>query len=155
MSLHTTTTGSFALTKYSRSYGGSAGHNQLVSENGWQHFTNPVMKLLLDVKKSPSSGELLSLRLRILWCIEMQASDMQVDQREVIFVRAFHVVSRETQRRETSCRKTWNCCRSRRCPHFEHPIVRTRDFPSGQCIATLSLAFATSIQKRLHLALSR
>lgn len=85
MSLHTTTTGSFALTKYSRSYGGSAGHNQLVSENGWQHFTNPVMKLLLDVKKSPSSGELLSLRLRILWCIEMQASDMQVDQREVIF----------------------------------------------------------------------
>ncbi|KAI6157796.1 hypothetical protein BKA82DRAFT_4061592 [Pisolithus tinctorius] len=85
MSLHTTTTGSFALTKYSRSYGGSAGHNQLVPENEWQHFTNPVMKLLLDVKKSPSSGELLSLRLRILWCIEMQASDMQVDQREVIF----------------------------------------------------------------------
>lgn len=85
MSLHTTTTALFALTKYSRSYGGGATHSQHASENEWQHFTNPVMKLLLDVKKCPSSGELLSLRLRILWCIDMQAIDMQVDQREVVF----------------------------------------------------------------------
>lgn len=85
MSLHTTTTALFALTKYSRSYGGGATHSQLAAENEWQHFTNPIMKLLLDVKKSPSSGELLSLRLRIFWCIDMQAIDMQVDQREVVF----------------------------------------------------------------------
>ncbi|KAI6104043.1 hypothetical protein EDD16DRAFT_1492858 [Pisolithus croceorrhizus] len=85
MSLHTTTTALFSLTKYSRSYGGSATHSQLAAENEWQHFTNPVMKLLLEVKKSPSSGELLSLRLRILWCIDMQAVDTQVDQREVVF----------------------------------------------------------------------
>ncbi|KAI6021431.1 hypothetical protein BKA83DRAFT_674614 [Pisolithus microcarpus] len=79
--LHTTTTALFALTKYSR----GATHSQLAAENEWQHFTNPIMKLLLDVKKSPSSGELLSLRLRIFWCIDMQAIDMQVDQREVVF----------------------------------------------------------------------
>ncbi|KAI6106356.1 hypothetical protein EDD16DRAFT_1745865 [Pisolithus croceorrhizus] len=91
MSLHTTTTALFSLTKYSRSYGGSATHSQLAAENEWQHFTNPVMKLLLEVKKSPSSGELLSLRLRILWCIDMQAVDTQVDQREVVFVGVSHV----------------------------------------------------------------
>ena len=32
----------------------------------WQHFTNPVIRLVLDVKTS-SSAEIESVRLRILW----------------------------------------------------------------------------------------
>lgn len=43
------------------------------------------MKLHLDAKKSPS-GELMSLRMRILWNIEMQGGDIDADQREVVFV---------------------------------------------------------------------
>ena len=43
------------------------------------------MKLRLDAKKSPP-GELISLRMKILWNIEMQGSDIDVDQREVVFV---------------------------------------------------------------------
>ena len=86
MSLSTTTTASFILTKYSRSYSSPSSQNQPAAENSeWQHFTNPVMKLHLDAKKSPS-GELMSLRMRILWNIEMQGGDIDADQREVVFV---------------------------------------------------------------------
>lgn len=39
----------------------------------WQHFTNPVIRLVLDVKTS-SSGEIESVRLRIMWQMN---SDME------------------------------------------------------------------------------
>ncbi|KAG6335578.1 hypothetical protein ID866_3518 [Astraeus odoratus] len=87
MSLRTTTTASFVLTKYSRSYGtlsSAQGQPASASENEWRHFTNPVIKLLLDAQKS-LSGELSSLRLRILWSLDMQGADMDIDQREVVF----------------------------------------------------------------------
>ncbi|KAL4078394.1 hypothetical protein V8B97DRAFT_1865892 [Scleroderma yunnanense] len=84
MSLSTTTTASFILTKYSRSYASASTRNQPATENEWQHFTNPVVRLHLDAKKSPS-GELISLRLRIVWSIEMQGNDVNADHREVVF----------------------------------------------------------------------
>ena len=78
------------LTKYSRSYSSPSTQNK-AAESEWQHFTNPVMRLHLDAKKSPSE-ELISLRMRILWNIEMQGSDVDVDQREVVFVGTFPTV---------------------------------------------------------------
>jgi hypothetical protein len=74
------TTETHTLAKYSRSYGlgGDA--------NDWQHFVNPIIKIVLDMKKSPK-GELTSVRLRILWFMNDGNDSMDVDQREVVFVR--------------------------------------------------------------------
>lgn len=80
MSNHSTTltsTATHTLLKYSRSYASSE----------WQHFVNPVIKLLLEVKKS-SQGELTSFRLRILWFMGSGNEGMDSDQREVSFVRS-------------------------------------------------------------------
>jgi hypothetical protein len=41
----------------------------------WQHFTNPVIRLVLDVKTS-SSAEIESVRLRIMWHMN---SDIETD----------------------------------------------------------------------------
>ncbi|KIJ68142.1 hypothetical protein HYDPIDRAFT_173798 [Hydnomerulius pinastri MD-312] len=85
MSHYTTTTASYILSKYSRSYPSTSSlQSQPSAESDWQHFTNPVLRLFLDVKKSPS-GDLVSMRLRILWNIDVDSSDMNIDQREVIF----------------------------------------------------------------------
>jgi len=83
MSQHSTTlmtTEVHNLVKYSRSYGLGADTNE------WQHFVNPVIKVLLDAKKSPK-GELTSVRLRILWLMNTGNDAVDVDRREVVFVR--------------------------------------------------------------------
>ncbi|KIK83307.1 hypothetical protein PAXRUDRAFT_704291 [Paxillus rubicundulus Ve08.2h10] len=86
MSHYTTTTASYILSKYSRSYSSpsSVQGGQTQVESDWQHFTNPVMTLFLDVKKSPSK-DLVSVRVRILWSMDIGSGDMHEDRREVVF----------------------------------------------------------------------
>ena len=84
MSQHsTTTTETHTLIKYSRSYGLGADPHE------WQHFVNPVIKVLLEMKKSPK-GDLTSVRLRILWLMNSGNDSMDVDKREITFVRLSH-----------------------------------------------------------------
>ena len=69
-----TGTSTYILSKYSRSYPAkqtmNKTHTQTQTGPGttseWQHFTNPVIRLVLDVKTS-SSAEMESVRLRIIW----------------------------------------------------------------------------------------
>ncbi|KAG9316611.1 dehydratase family-domain-containing protein [Chiua virens] len=88
MSHSITTTVSYIINKYSRSYPSASLRSSLgaqtLIDSEWQHFTNPVMKIILEAKKSPS-GQLVSMRLKILWGLHTEPSDLQVDHREVIF----------------------------------------------------------------------
>ena|SRR5882762_7835437 len=89
--LHSTTsTGSYTLTKYSRSYppSSAAQSTQIacsVNDLEWQHFVNPVMTLVLDIKKS-TYDVLESVRLRILWYMSSGPDAMDIDQSQVVFV---------------------------------------------------------------------
>ncbi|KAJ3762364.1 hypothetical protein EV360DRAFT_35811 [Lentinula raphanica] len=78
MSHSTTTTATYVLVKYSRSY--PQGVQETNSE--WQHYTKPTLKLILDVKKSLSTGELESVFLRIIWSMENSYAQ---DQSELTF----------------------------------------------------------------------
>ncbi len=77
----------YELTKYSRAYSQPTNQGSVQTELEWQHFANPVIRLTLDMKKS-SEGRLESLRLRIIWKFSAGADAMDVDQNEVVFVRA-------------------------------------------------------------------
>ncbi|KAH9485492.1 hypothetical protein JR316_0002400 [Psilocybe cubensis] len=96
MSHSTIGTSSFLLSKYSRSYpvkrtlGQKA---QIPSQAGpettaeWQHFTNPIIRLILDVK-STADSEIESVKLRILWelnyGIENGANQQDVEDLELL-----------------------------------------------------------------------
>ncbi|KAF4572651.1 hypothetical protein EYR36_007161 [Pleurotus pulmonarius] len=70
MAHSTTTTASHILTKYSKCYVPAHSPTQSSQTDGageWQHFVNPVLELVLDIKKSRLNNELESVRLRILW----------------------------------------------------------------------------------------
>ena len=84
MSLSTTTTAAYILTKYSRSYPTTTSR-PTPSESDWQHFTNPTIRLVLDVRKS-RLGELESYRMRVIWSIDSDPSMMELDHRDVTFV---------------------------------------------------------------------
>jgi len=71
------------LAKYSRSYPHTSSSDPNVDAE-WQHFVNPVIRLLLDIKKS-LKGELESVRLRILWSMNSGDESMDIDQRDVGF----------------------------------------------------------------------
>lgn len=88
MSHSTTSTTSYVLTKYSRAYPTLATKNEAEAE--WQHFTNPVIRLVLDVVKK-EGGELESYRVRVLWTLSSGTTSdaMDVDQREIVFVSAY------------------------------------------------------------------
>ncbi len=75
----TTTTATYVLQKYSRSYPQSNNDNN----SEWQHFTNPIIRLILDVRKSSAKSELESVLLRIVW--SMDNSDPH-DRNELTFV---------------------------------------------------------------------
>ena len=85
MSLSTTSTTTFELLKYSRAYSHSSQASQ-PQELEWQHFVNPVIRLLLDTKKA-SDGRLESYKVRIVWTFSAGLDSMDVDGREVVFVR--------------------------------------------------------------------
>ncbi|KAJ3999648.1 hypothetical protein F5050DRAFT_1564688 [Lentinula boryana] len=78
MSHSTTTTATYVLAKYSRSYPKSVQD----TNSEWQHYTKPTLKLILDVKKSLTSGELESVFLRIIWSMEDSYAQ---DQSELTF----------------------------------------------------------------------
>ncbi|KAI0695480.1 hypothetical protein BC835DRAFT_1414870 [Cytidiella melzeri] len=84
MSLSTTSTTAYVLTKYSRAYPSHTNTTDLDAE--WQHYTNPVIRLVLDLKKK-GNGELESYRVRVLWSINQVASleAMDVDRHDVVF----------------------------------------------------------------------
>lgn len=88
MSYSTTATATYVISKYSRSYpSNSSAQTQSKSDasaSDWQHFTNPVIRLILDTKKS-SSGDLESVRLRILWQMSAGNMDDVSNQPEVVF----------------------------------------------------------------------
>ncbi|KAK2464211.1 hypothetical protein APHAL10511_003668 [Amanita phalloides] len=75
MAHSTTATSSYVLNKYSRSYPASA-HTYA----DWQHFTNPEIRLVLDVERS-SNSDLRGVRLRVVW--NMKDGDSQ--QPQVVF----------------------------------------------------------------------
>lgn len=77
MSHSTTATSTYVLGKYSRSY-----PTQESQASEWQHFTNPVIRLVLDVKKAT---ELESVRLRILWTMDPAHIASNSDQKEMVF----------------------------------------------------------------------
>ncbi|GBE81165.1 hypothetical protein BKA93DRAFT_755996 [Sparassis latifolia] len=81
MSFSNTATTTYHLVKYSRSYPQPSG---AVGPEEWQHFVNPILRLALDVKKSPG-GDLESFRLRVLWSLDSQTDSANADQREVVF----------------------------------------------------------------------
>jgi len=82
MSSHSTTaTATYVLQKYSRSYPPTKENNN----SEWQHFTNPTIRLILDIKKS-SDAKLESVRLRIIWSMNASNDDLS-DRNEVVFVR--------------------------------------------------------------------
>ncbi|KAI0093273.1 hypothetical protein BDY19DRAFT_923038, partial [Irpex rosettiformis] len=84
MSLSTTSTAAYTLTKYSRAYPSQT--SRLEADVEWQHFTNPVMQLVLDIKKK-ASGEPESYRVRVLWFLNqgIAADAMEIDRHEVVF----------------------------------------------------------------------
>ncbi|KAF7793873.1 hypothetical protein EIP86_004995 [Pleurotus ostreatoroseus] len=86
LSTSTTSTSAYILTKYSRAYPSASKIQE--SDAEWQHFTNPTIRLVLDMRKS-SSGELESYRCRVLWCLSSGDDSMDIDQNEVTFVGAY------------------------------------------------------------------
>ncbi|KAG2361416.1 hypothetical protein BDR07DRAFT_1287214 [Suillus spraguei] len=84
MAQFTTTTVTYQLVKYSRSYPTSSSSSQNpATDTEWQHFVHPVINLYLDAKKS-SAGNLVSVRLRIVWNFDSSTNNKDgVDQREI------------------------------------------------------------------------
>ncbi|PPQ98795.1 hypothetical protein CVT24_003353 [Panaeolus cyanescens] len=72
MNHSTTGTFTYSISKYSRSYPPATATtpgSDPASE--WQHFTNPVIRLVLDVKTATTTNELEAVRLRVLWKMDM------------------------------------------------------------------------------------
>lgn len=93
MSHSTTKTSSYALSKYSRAYPGRrnlqnpsvTAPEQIIQE--WQHYTNPVIRVLLDTKLSRNK-DVESVRLRILWQIN-PGDEAEPGQQDVVFASSF------------------------------------------------------------------
>jgi hypothetical protein len=127
MSRSTTGTSSYILSKYSRSYPTkpkrTINNTQNLTQPGletsseWQHFTNPVIRLVLDVKTS-SSAEIESVRLRIMWHMN---SDIENDfnNSAVAFASLFGFIILLLGFILTiyglEIRRTWISCLSRSC----------------------------------------
>ena len=85
MSRTTISTTVHLISKYSRAYSINPTGSQ--NQDGeWQHFSNPVLKVVLDVRRSEAGDRLESFRLRVLWNMNAEGDAMDVDQREFVFV---------------------------------------------------------------------
>ncbi|KAF7363855.1 hypothetical protein MSAN_01043500 [Mycena sanguinolenta] len=62
----TTETTTYVLEKYSRAYT----PKQSSGSSEWQHFTNPILRLILDSKLSPEKTADSSLRMRVVWTMD-------------------------------------------------------------------------------------
>jgi len=69
MAYTTTATTTYPLLKYSRSYPNVGGNTTTTTTHDWQHFTNPSLRLVLDVTKTEKS-ELRSIRIKVIWTIQ-------------------------------------------------------------------------------------
>ena len=69
MAYTTTATTTYSLLKYSRSYPIGGGNTTTTTTHDWQHFTNPSLRLVLDVTKTEKS-ELRSVRIKVIWTIQ-------------------------------------------------------------------------------------
>ncbi|KAG1781952.1 hypothetical protein EV702DRAFT_496349 [Suillus placidus] len=86
MAQFTTTTATYPLAKCSRSYPTSSSSSQNPATHAeWQHFVHPLVNLYLDAKKS-SSGNLVSVCLRIIWKFHSSTNSTDADQRETTLV---------------------------------------------------------------------
>lgn len=90
MAQFTTTSVTYPLAKYSRSYPTSSPSNSQnpAIDAEWQHFVHPVINLYLDAKKS-SAGDLVSVRFRVVWNFDSNTNSVGVDQREIILVDSY------------------------------------------------------------------
>lgn len=84
MAHSTTATSTYVLAKYSRSYPSKTSTQSQDTCSEWQHFTNPLISLILDIKKS-GDNELESMRLRILWQINHDGPEDGLNNKEVVF----------------------------------------------------------------------
>lgn len=89
MSLSTTSSAVFNLTKYSRCYPSTDPASQQSEQ--WQHYSNPVLKISLDAKKrlsgSGNGDDFESYRLRVTWSIANTSDDIDMNPRDIVFVR--------------------------------------------------------------------
>jgi len=85
MSRTTISTTVHLISKYSRAYSTNPTGSQ-TQDGEWQHFSNPVLKVVLDVRRSEAGDRLESFRLRVLWNMNAEGDAMDVDQREFTFV---------------------------------------------------------------------
>lgn len=89
MSHSTTATATYVLQKYSKSYPKPEAQQNASSTaeacSEWQHFTNPVIRLVLDITKA-SNTELESVRLRIKWSMDAENVSSTYEQNVVLFV---------------------------------------------------------------------
>jgi len=69
MAYTTTATTTYPLLKYSRSYPIGGGNTTTTTAHDWQHFTNPSLRLVLDVTKTEKS-EVRSVRIKVIWTIQ-------------------------------------------------------------------------------------
>lgn len=90
MSCSTISTTTQLISKYSRAYSANTTGSQN-PDGEWQHFSNPILKVVLDVKRSEAGDRLESFRLRVLWSMNAEGDAMDVDQREFVFVRCVSV----------------------------------------------------------------
>lgn len=93
MSHSTTKSSSYVLSKYSRAYpvkksqkatrphSSTAAPEQTMPE--WQHYTNPVIRVLVDTKIA-TNKDIESVRLRIIWQIN-PSEDAEPGQQDVVF----------------------------------------------------------------------
>lgn len=84
MAHSTTATSTYVLAKYSRSYPSKTPTQSQDVSSEWQHFTNPPISLILDIKKC-GDNELESMRLRILWRINHDSPEDVLNNTEVVF----------------------------------------------------------------------
>ncbi len=81
------TTGSYTIEKYSRSYPSplvqTRSQDSGAAQPEWQHFSNPVITLTLEVKKSMDNN-FESVCLRVLWKMDMGHDGAE---REITMVR--------------------------------------------------------------------
>jgi hypothetical protein len=105
MSHSTTSTTTQIISKYSRAYSTNPSGSQN-PDGEWQHFSNPVLKVVLDVKRSEAEGRLGSFRLRVLWSMSVEGDSMDVDQREFVFVGCVSIARGQESDRLHTFRKT-------------------------------------------------
>lgn len=163
MSRSTTGTSSYILSKYSRSYPAKRTINKTQTQiqpgpettSEWQHFTNPVIRLVLDVKTS-SSTEIESVRLRIMWHIN---SDIENDSNNsaVAFASLFGFSQFTSGFILTiyglEIRRTWISCLSQSYLWAQLASSNQKDYRSRPCTAILLLGSDIFILERIIICL--